>query len=126
MRTLFFIGLFAVAAGASAQQLYKWVDEKGVTQYSDRPPPPSAKAVEEKRLSRGNQISGAGDLSYGVQQAAKVYPVTLWVNNCGEICNTARAHLRKRGVPFSERDPVAEKRRTLSARPVTTATRFRY
>jgi glutaredoxin len=108
MRTPILIVLMLSAAAVSAQQMYKWVDDKGRTQYTDTPPPPSAKKVEEKRL-RGNEISVSGDTPYSVQQAAKTFPVTLWVNNCGEICNNARNHLRKRGVPFAERDPTGEK-----------------
>jgi hypothetical protein len=45
----------AACAPASAQQLYKWVDERGVTNYSNHPPadPKSAKNVRpvEDRLS---------------------------------------------------------------------------
>jgi len=113
MRTSILIVLMLSAAAVSAQQLYKWVDDKGRTQYTDTPPPPSAKKVEEKKLGRGNEISGGGDTPYSVQVAAKTFPVTLWVNNCGEICNNARNHLRKRGVPFAERDPTGEKEQEL-------------
>lgn len=109
MRTPILIVLMLSAAAVSAQQMYKWVDEKGRTQYTDTPPPASAKKVEEKKLGRGNEISGGSDTPYSVQVAAKTFPVTLWVNNCGEICNNARNHLRKRGVPFAERDPTSEK-----------------
>jgi hypothetical protein len=34
----------ALAAAAPAQQMYKWVDEKGVTHFSADPPPENAKA----------------------------------------------------------------------------------
>ena len=49
------LSVVAVGAPASAQQLYKWVDERGVTNYSNHPPadPKTAKNVRpvEDRLS---------------------------------------------------------------------------
>ncbi|MFK8052360.1 MAG: DUF4124 domain-containing protein [Woeseiaceae bacterium] len=39
MRKLWFItGLLWLCSAANAQQVYKWVDEDGVTHYSDQPP----------------------------------------------------------------------------------------
>lgn len=107
MRTPLAIALlaFATAAlGAATGGMYKWVDEKGRVQYSDLPPPPGTKVLEERRLTKGGTSSA--ELPYSVQQAAKSYPVTLWSSpDCGPICNDARALLSKRGVPFSERNP---------------------
>ena len=34
--------------------------------------------------------------------------MTLWVFDCGEPCNDARAHLAKRGVPYTERNAQKE------------------
>jgi hypothetical protein len=111
MRTPVLIALMALAAAASAQQMYKWVDEKGRTQYTDTPPPASAKKVEEKRLGRGNEITGGGDVPYAVQQAVQKFPVTLWVtSDCGDPCTNGRAHLRKRGVPNAERNPSSDQK----------------
>ena len=49
------LAVVAAGASASAQQLYKWVDERGVTNYSNHPPadPKTAKNVRpvEDRLS---------------------------------------------------------------------------
>jgi hypothetical protein len=49
------VATLGAAVPASAQQLYKWVDERGVTNYSNQPPadPKSAKNVRpvEDRLS---------------------------------------------------------------------------
>jgi glutaredoxin len=107
MRTPLAIALiaFATAAlGAATGGMYKWIDEKGRVQYSDLPPPPGTKVLEERRLTKGGTPSA--ELPYSVQQAAKSYPVTLWSSpDCGPICNDARALLSKRGVPFSERNP---------------------
>jgi glutaredoxin len=34
--------------------------------------------------------------------------VTLWITDCGEACTKARAHLARRGVPHTEKDPRSE------------------
>jgi glutaredoxin len=109
MRAPVLIALIAVAMAVPAQQLYKWVDEKGRVQYTDTPPPNSAKKVEEKRMSSSTpSTTKGGEQSYTTQQAVKNFPVTLWVNNCGELCDAARNYLRKRNIPFTERNPAAE------------------
>ena len=86
-----------------AGNLYRWVDGEGNVHYSDQPPPPSVKDVQEKKLGvsviEGNQ-------SYALRQAVKNFPVTLFVSDCGAGCTRARALLNKRGVPFTEKNPT--------------------
>jgi hypothetical protein len=94
------------AACATAAQLYRWVDEKGNVEWRDTPPPPHAKKVEQRNMS-GNTIE-TSTLPYAVQQAVKKHPVTLWIFDCGEPCDRARAHLQKRGVPHLERNAQKE------------------
>ena len=48
-----------LAAGAAAAQVYKWVDAKGVTHYSDQPPPPSTPAKTKVEV-KGQAISVEG------------------------------------------------------------------
>jgi glutaredoxin len=102
------VGLaIALIAGSSVgAQLYRWVDEKGNVEWRDTPPPPNAKNVEQRNVG-GNTIE-TSTLPYAVQQAVAKFPVTLWVFNCGEPCDRARAHLQKRGVPYTERDVQRE------------------
>lgn len=92
----------ALAAAASAAQLYRWVDDKGNVEWRDTPPPPHAKKVEIRNMG-GNTIE-TSTLPYSQQQAIKNHPVTLWIFDCGEICDRARAHLARRGVPYTERN----------------------
>jgi glutaredoxin len=96
--------LTMVIAPLGAAQLYRWVDEKGNVEWRDTPPPPTAKSVEQRRLGTGTPAP-ASDLPYSLQQAVKNFPVTLWITNCGETCDKARAHLARRGVPHTERNP---------------------
>ena len=42
--TLLVVCAIAAAPVASAQQMYKWKDEKGVTHFSENPPPDGSKA----------------------------------------------------------------------------------
>lgn len=100
------LALSAVAGAALAAQFYRWVDEKGNVEWRDTPPPPTAKKVEQRRIGVSTiQTSG---LPYSVQLAVKNFPVTLWAFNCGAPCDQARAHLARRGVPHTEKDPQSE------------------
>ena len=62
---IFLSALLLLAGPASAQQMFKWVDEKGVTHFSVTPPPVeqvAPDAVEEQSLKgrsdRGSYLSG--------------------------------------------------------------------
>jgi len=88
---------------AEAQQLYKWVDADGKITYSDVPPPKEARNVQQKNMSDG---SGNDDNTpYSVRVAIEKYPVVLYANACGEPCDSARALLKTRGIPFADRNP---------------------
>jgi len=94
--------VLALAAGAvTAQQLYRWTDEKGRVNVTDTPPPPGAKDVQQRR---GTTSSAAEDGSepYALQQARKESPVTLYTGPDCEPCNDARKLLNTRGIPFKE------------------------
>ena len=103
MKAIYLV-MFCLAAGmAHAGEMFRWVDAEGKVHYTDQPPPASAKQVEEKKLS-GSSIE-TSQLPFATQQAAKKYPVTLYVSDCGEACNSARAHLSQRGIPFTAKNP---------------------
>ena len=91
----------------AAQQVYVWTDEYGNKEYRDTPPPPHARNVEQRRIDVST-IETSG-LPYSVQEAVKNFPVTLWVFSCGAVCDNARAHLNRRGVPHQEKDPQANR-----------------
>lgn len=103
MRTLPALLLALFAATAFAQGAYRWVDKDGKVHYSDEPPPADARKAEQKSLVPSVVDSG-GKLSYEARQAATAFPVTLYVSpDCGAACDTARAFLNKRGVPYTEK-----------------------
>jgi glutaredoxin len=106
----FFLSVLLLAASSTvlAAQLYRWVDEKGNVEYRDTPPPASAKKVEQLRSGGGAVETETSSLPFSVQQAARNFPVTLWNSSCGGPCDQARAHLARRGVPHTEKDPQGD------------------
>ena len=102
-RIVFLIAVLLAAGTAQAAQLYRWVDDKGRVEWRDTPPPTSAKKVE--RRSVGDSVIETSGLPYSVQQAVRNAPLTLYVNDCGDACTKARAHLYRRGLPFTEKNP---------------------
>ena len=103
MRLISFAMLLAIALPAHAA-MYKWVDAQGRVQYSDTPPPAGTKNVEERKVIQ-NTIATAG-APFAVQEAAKRNPVTLWMHDCGDLCNRARDYLASRGIPHTLRNPA--------------------
>ncbi len=98
------VWMAAATTQLAAAQLYQWKDAGGRTVYSDQPPPPSVRNVEQKSF-KGNVIE-VGE-SYATRSAREKYPITLYASACGIPCDQARQLLTDRGVPFSSRDPQA-------------------
>jgi glutaredoxin len=95
--------LVAATSAAMAANMYRWVDSDGKVHYTDTPPPATAKKVEQKNLG-GNYIE-ADDLPYASRLAAQRFPVTVYATDCGAPCSDARELLKKRGVPYTLRNP---------------------
>jgi glutaredoxin len=90
----------ACAVPASAQQ-YRWVDASGRVQFSDTPPPPSAREV--RRLSAPSGAPDNAALPYEIARLQKDFPVTLYTTpTCKAGCDSARNALNRRGIPFRE------------------------
>jgi glutaredoxin len=86
------------SAGAA---IYRWIDGAGVVHYGDVPVPDADKLDESKFAS---EATADAALPYETRRAMLNFPVTLYVGNgCEELCDTARAFLQKRGIPFAER-----------------------
>ncbi len=107
MKSFVILLLAALATPAISAEMYRWVDEKGTVNYTPYPPPANIKKVETKRL--GGNSAQPVEGSYSLQQTTKNFPVTLYATDCGELCNSARAHLKKRGIPFTEKNPTDAK-----------------
>lgn len=104
-RGIILLAVLMTAIPAQAAQLYRWVDDKGRVEWRDTPPPVNAKAKKVEQRTVGGSVIETSTLPYSVQQAVRNFPVTLYINNCGEACDKARAHLTRRGVPFTQKNP---------------------
>ncbi len=106
MKSLAMVILLGLVTTAGAAQIYEWVDEKGVKQYTQQPPPPNIKNVRQRQFG-GNVVETKAP-AHNLQQAVENHPVLLYATDCGEPCTKGRAHLVKRGIPFTEKDPLKE------------------
>jgi hypothetical protein len=84
-------------------QLYKWVDENGHTQYSDRPPPAGIKG----ELVTKGRVSSAAQPA-----AAPAGPAAPGANKAGAAANPAARELefRKRQISAEEAQKDEEKK----------------
>jgi len=96
------IALSGVLLCAPAHALYKVVGPDGKVTYTDRLPSPADGRVTPLNAAS----SGANDaaaLPLELRQVAARYPVTLYVIADCVPCDSARALLRQRGVPYVEK-----------------------
>ncbi len=106
MKTWLLVTLLGIATLAHGAEMYRWVDDKGVVNYTLYPPPANIRKVEQKKLG-GNTAVQTSEMPYSVQLAVKNFPVTYYATpDCVEQCKIARAHLDKRGVPYTEKNPA--------------------
>jgi hypothetical protein len=103
MKRCLLLAALLVLAVPAQSQVYKWVDEDGKVHYSDKPPPPSARKSERKRLGSS---AAESSMPYVLEEAVKNFPVTLYVYDCGDGCNEALAYLSRRGVPHTAKNPI--------------------
>lgn len=93
--------LLAVSS-LQAQTIYRSVGPDGRIIFSDKPPAASDKAAALGTDGR-SESQAANALPYELRQLARRYPVTLYSGeNCGP-CDSGRALLNNRGIPFTER-----------------------
>jgi glutaredoxin len=92
--------LLALAAGASAQA-YKWTDPSGRPVFGDNPP---RDARNLQQVGGTGPADGPQDaLSYEYRRLVERYPVTLYTTEGCSACDSGRALLTGRGIPFDER-----------------------
>jgi glutaredoxin len=70
------------------------------------PPPAEAKSVQTKKLS--DSVIEQDDIPFGLEMAMKNNPVTLYANNCGELCTNGKALLARRGIRYAEKNPESD------------------
>ena len=89
-------------ATSFAQNVYRIVGTDGKVTFSDKPP-----VEANAKTSLGTASSGGGNVSsqlpFELRQVAQKYPVTLYTGDNCSPCQSARAMLSSRGVPFTEK-----------------------
>jgi glutaredoxin len=91
---------------AMAQQVYKIVGPDGKITFSDKPPVADKGKVTAPETSSGGPAASGADLPYELRKVAAQYPVTLYTSNACGPCDSGRALLKSRGVPFNERTVI--------------------
>src|SRR5437660_3778669 len=97
------IAAIAAIPAAHAGKLYKWIDKDGKVSYHDQPPSTEDYRVEEKQLGDKQRSAAAGD-------AAGKAPVVLYSAAKCASCDMARAYLKTRGVPFTEKNVEGDRK----------------
>jgi glutaredoxin len=104
--TAFLLGSVALLCSlgvAQAQAVYRIVGPDGKVTFSDKPP---VNAQQGKVAATGTGAAAAntsGSLPFELRQVATKYPVVLYTASQCAPCDTGRALLTGRGVPYSER-----------------------
>ena len=88
---------------AYAGGLYKWVDEEGNVSYHDRPPPAGGEYVLQSTNFKYGQLDDDAQLEARTN-ALKNFPVTLYIIQKCASCDLARDYLKKKNIPFKEKD----------------------
>jgi glutaredoxin len=89
-----------LCATSASAQVYKWKDAKGVTHFSDAPPPAVAEKAEVKTYA---STSDGPALPYALAHATRANPVTLYTVSACAPCDQARSFLQQRGIPYAEK-----------------------
>jgi glutaredoxin len=100
MITLGAIGLVLAWQAGAQGNVYRWTDREGKVHFSDTPPTEEAKDLTQKRMG-GSSVDAAA-LPYETQAAMKRNPVALYVADKCAPCDSGRAFLSGRGIPYTE------------------------
>jgi len=101
MRPLLIVCAFVFLSTAHAGELYRYIDNNGRVQYSDK------YDADAEQLKLGNAPAVEEALPYETQKAKQFFPVTLYTfEKCGAPCTEAKALLTTRGIPFTEKNLV--------------------
>ena len=87
-----------------AQAVYRILHPDGHVTFSDKPPVTNVSKVTAVEV--GTQTAdtpAADDLPFALRQVVKKYPVTLYTSGSCEPCDSGRALLTSRGIPFTEK-----------------------
>ena len=96
----------AVVAALPTEAQYKITGSDGRVTYTDRVPNPSDGQVRALN-ARNAPVKAEPELPLELRQVATRYPVTLYTaTGACEPCETGRALLRQRGIPYAEKQVI--------------------
>jgi glutaredoxin len=111
------VGLCALSVGSStAGEIYKWIDEHGRVQFSDKAPDkeqvetitikPIANSIKSPRVSVSDFLQNAQLTRNQVlkDKASRDRPVVMYSAVWCGVCKTARQYFQANNIPFSEYD----------------------
>lgn len=94
--------LLGLAGIAPAQTIYRAVGPDGKVTFSDQPPASASNVTATGAGGKPLDINGPV-LPATLRQVVGKYPVTLYTSSNCVPCNTGKALLSGRGVPFTEK-----------------------
>ena len=103
---LLYVALSLVPFGLQAG-IYKWVDEDGRVQFSDRPPVEvEAETVRLREINTYEEVSieDGKDMGSNQPQVGKAKKVVMYSAPWCGVCKRARQFFKARGIPFREMD----------------------
>ncbi|MGQ0709569.1 MAG: DUF4124 domain-containing protein [Rhodoferax sp.] len=95
--------LLAGHAPIQAQTVYRIVGPDGKVTYSDKPPADTSQGKVAGTGTGARNTATSTALPAELRQVVSKYPVTLYTSTPCEPCDSGRALLQKRGIPFNER-----------------------
>lgn len=96
--------LIAAFAALPSQAQFKIVGPDGKVTYTDRQPSASEGKITSLGAHDAPAVAGDATLPLELRQATARYPVTLYtLAGACEPCESARQLLRKRGIPYTEK-----------------------
>ncbi|MGA0612702.1 glutaredoxin family protein [Caldimonas sp. KR1-144] len=100
IRSIALAALPLLLGASPAWAVFKVIGPNGQVTYSDRPP--SEPAARVQQLSPQATPLPANNLPPVLREATARYPVTLYTMPDCNVCDSARAYLRRRGIPYAE------------------------
>ena len=96
--------LVLLTANVQAEEYYRSIDQNGKVQYGDAP---AKDAADVEKITSKAKPSADDSLPFEIRRANLKFPVTLYVGDgCGNGCTQAHDFLKKRGIPFTEKNLV--------------------
>ena len=95
-----------IAVSVHAQQVYRIVGPDGRVTFSDKPPAESVPKTTAASTGPAVANAGSAGLPFELRQVVSKFPVTFYTGDNCAPCNSAKALLTTRGIPFTEKTVI--------------------